>query len=141
VGGIITAVAGEIHQKSSDVGKSGEDLACEYLEREGYLIIGRNEKNKLGEIDIIARDVDDTLVFVEVKAMRCSGVGDSGDSKDSLQPEDNVTRSKMGKVRRACELLLATEHFPVKERAGWRIDVVALTFAMNNVTIRHYKNV
>jgi len=48
-------------------GKLGEDAAIKYLMANNYLIIERNYKNRLGEIDLIARD-GDTLVFVEVKA-------------------------------------------------------------------------
>ena len=49
------------------VGKTGEDLACRELERRGYTIVARRWRQRMGEIDIIARD-GDTLVFVEVKA-------------------------------------------------------------------------
>lgn len=48
------------------VGKSGEDLAKEYLISNGYRILLTNYRNKIGEIDIIAMDKD-ILVFVEVK--------------------------------------------------------------------------
>lgn len=47
-------------------GKSGEVLAKEYLLSIGYIILEKNYKNKIGEIDIIAKD-GDIVVFVEVK--------------------------------------------------------------------------
>jgi putative endonuclease len=49
------------------LGKTGEDLACRELERRGYAILARRWRQRVGEIDIIARD-GQTLVFVEVKA-------------------------------------------------------------------------
>jgi putative endonuclease len=49
------------------LGKTGEDLACEELERRGYAIIARRYRRRGGELDIIARD-GQTIVFVEVKA-------------------------------------------------------------------------
>jgi putative endonuclease len=47
-------------------GKIGEDRAAKLLRNKGYKIIEQNYTTKLGEIDLIAIDVD-TLVFVEVK--------------------------------------------------------------------------
>ena len=51
------------------LGKIGEDLACQELERRGYAIVARRYRRRGGELDIVARD-GATLVFVEVKA-RC----------------------------------------------------------------------
>ena len=48
-------------------GKSGEDLACQELQRRGYAILARGYRSRFGEIDIIAKH-DDTIVFIEVKA-------------------------------------------------------------------------
>jgi putative endonuclease len=53
------------------LGISGENLACDALLRQGYAILARRYRTRVGEIDIIARD-GETLVFVEVKA-RTSG--------------------------------------------------------------------
>ncbi len=50
------------------VGKNGENKACDWLSSHGYEIIARNWKTKTGEIDIIAA-IDNTIVFVEVKAL------------------------------------------------------------------------
>ncbi len=47
-------------------GKSGEDLACQELQRRGYAILARGYRSRFGEIDIIAKD-DQTIVFIEVK--------------------------------------------------------------------------
>ena len=40
------------------LGKHGEDLACNYLEKHNYKIIERNFRCKKGEIDIIAKDIN-----------------------------------------------------------------------------------
>lgn len=47
-------------------GALGEKYAAEYLKEKGCKILKRNYKNKLGEIDIIARDGEE-IVFAEVK--------------------------------------------------------------------------
>lgn len=51
------------------LGKKGEDAACTYLERKGYVICRRNYRCRYGEIDIIAAKGGE-LSFVEVKTRR-----------------------------------------------------------------------
>ena len=53
--------------KRQSFGKTGEDLACEELQRRGYEILARRYRSRFGEIDIVAT-CDQTIVFVEVKA-------------------------------------------------------------------------
>jgi putative endonuclease len=56
------------------VGKLGEDVACEALQRLGYAILARRFRTRAGEIDIVARE-GSSLVFVEVKARRTTEFG------------------------------------------------------------------
>jgi len=55
-------------------GKSAEDRAWDYLRRAGLSLVARNyrvargPRARAGEIDLICRDRDGTLVFVEVRA-------------------------------------------------------------------------
>ncbi|MEK7195586.1 MAG: YraN family protein, partial [Patescibacteria group bacterium] len=81
------------------LGRLGEDLACEYLVDKGYKIIGRNYREKWDELDIVARSQDKTLIFVEVKTINTAG----GDENSMIMPEDNLTKSKMRKLKRACQ--------------------------------------
>ena len=48
-------------------GNIGEELATNFLKKQKYKILGRNYRNSIGEIDIIAKDKK-VVVFVEVKA-------------------------------------------------------------------------
>lgn len=50
----------------NEIGRWGEDLACEFLMREGYRILERDWKSGKRDLDIVAID-DDVLVIVEVK--------------------------------------------------------------------------
>lgn len=52
---------------NQEFGALGEKFAAGYLKKQGYKILKKNYKNKLGEIDLIARDGEE-IVFVEVKA-------------------------------------------------------------------------
>ncbi len=59
-------------------GKRGEDAACVFLQKKGYIIIERNFRIRNGEIDIIALDKttkSETLVFVEVKTRESNAFG------------------------------------------------------------------
>lgn len=58
----------------NELGRWGEDLAIDYLERKGYMILERDWKSGHRDIDIIAR-TEDEVVFVEVKTRRTSKFG------------------------------------------------------------------
>ena len=53
----------------NDLGKWGEDLAADYLQRKGYVILERDWRSGHRDLDIIALD-GDVVVFVEVKTRR-----------------------------------------------------------------------
>lgn len=71
-----------------ELGKSGETLAADELERRGYAILDRRYRTRHGEIDIVARD-GETIVFVEVKART---TGERGRAAEA------VTASKQRKL-------------------------------------------
>ena len=60
--------------RPKEVGRWGEDIALAVLERQGYTLLARNwrparteERPRWsGELDLIMRDSDQTLVFIEV---------------------------------------------------------------------------
>ena len=70
-------------------GRAGEALALRYLEARGLRVLERNYRvargrsRRGGEIDLIARAADGTLVFVEVRVRR-SGAG--GGAAASVSP-------------------------------------------------------
>jgi putative endonuclease len=77
------------------LGRTGEQLACEHLERLGYAIVARNHRTRFGEIDIVATD-GSVLVFVEVKSRRGRG-----------QPFDALHEAKRAQVRRMARAYLS----------------------------------
>ncbi len=116
-----------------ELGQFGENLACEYLVKKGYKIIDRNVRQKWGELDIIAKSTDKTLVFVEVKTMR--------EISGGLSPENQITKSKLKKTQRAT--MLYAGHYPelIDNNKGWRIDLVAILIKTEGPSVRHYENI
>ncbi|MBE5926768.1 MAG: YraN family protein [Lachnospiraceae bacterium] len=50
------------------MGTEYEKRACKFLEEQGYIILETNYRCKYGEIDIIAKDINDGYIsFIEVK--------------------------------------------------------------------------
>ena len=67
-------------------GGAAESAALAHLERQGLRLVTRNYRvargpsARGGEIDLVMRDRDGTLVFVEVRARRHAGHGSAADS-------------------------------------------------------------
>lgn len=128
--------------QKSELGKQGENTACVYLKKKRFRILERNVRKKWGELDIVARAPDKTLVFVEVKTMR--DYGDTG-----LKPEDQMTREKLKKFKRAASLYAGSHQDLIDDKKGWRLDMIALmvsriellTKSGNSFSIKHYTNV
>lgn len=110
-------------------GRRGEELACNYLVACGYRIIARNYRyGRWGEIDIVAYD-GATLAFIEVKYRRSVRYG---------TPEDSITPSKREQLRRIAEAFM-WEH-PQHAAESYRFDVVAIEERNGEHTIRLWKN-
>lgn len=100
------------------LGKTGEELAVQELERRGYAILARRYRTRYGEIDIVAEDRQ-TLVFVEVKARTTREFGTAAEA---------VT---VWKQRRLASM--ASEYLARERIAGGpcRFDVVAIDAALS----------
>lgn len=83
------------------IGKRGESLAAEYLERLGMSIIARNFRCKGGEIDLIAV-CGAEIHFIEVKSR-------SHDSRDTI--EASLGASKLRAIHRASLVYLSKNMF------------------------------
>lgn len=118
----------------SELGKWGEDRACEYLVDKGFRIVERNYRKPWGELDIVALAPDKTLVFVEVKT-----VGDYGPT--GITPENQMTASKIKKFKRAASLYAGSQPEISDNERGWRLDLITLTKSVKDFSIKHYENV
>jgi putative endonuclease len=79
---------------TTDLGKKGEMLAVSNLEAAGMEIIAKNFRSKTGEVDIIAIDNNDTIVFVEVKNWSKFGMEDLGYGIDIRKQQKIIKTAK-----------------------------------------------
>lgn len=112
-----------------EFGRQGEDVACQYLERQGLVVLCRNWSCREGELDIIATD-GDRLVVCEVKTR-------AGLSHGS--PLEAVTPDKLARIRRLAQRWLSTF------RVGWcevRFDVISVLWPPDGqVRLHHLRGV
>jgi putative endonuclease len=111
------------------LGRQGEQLAAEYLQRAGFRILDRNWRCAEGEIDIVAADRR-VLVACEVKTRSGLGYG---------TPLEAVTRQKRSRLRRlAVQWVLA--HGVLFDEV--RVDVLGVLGSRSEgFTIEHFRGV
>lgn len=73
-------------RKRDLLGPWGETLACEFLRKKGYEIVGCNFRSRFGEIDIIAQNRA-FLVFAEVKLRKSAEFGAAREFVDARKQE------------------------------------------------------
>ncbi|MFQ6752538.1 MAG: YraN family protein [Clostridia bacterium] len=98
---------------SHNYGKKCEIIAQQYLIKKGYIILETNYKNKVGEIDIIAKD-GDYIVFVEVKGRFSRQFGD---------PLEAIDERKQIKIHNVATLYLITHK---KMNSPCRFDAISV---------------
>lgn len=105
-------------------GRTGEQLAADYLRRHGYDIVHVNWRIRTGELDIVAKKPG-LIVFAEVRARHSNRFGTAKESVDG---------KKQAKIRRTAEVYL--------QRNGWaeetvRFDVLAVEHSGGAYRIEH----
>ena len=116
--------------KAKDMlGRRGEELAAEYLESLGMLIVERNWRCPDGEIDIVALD-GDALVIAEVKTRRSLAYG---------HPFEAVGPDKLARLHRLGSAWCWDHGLRLPLR---RVDVIAvLDDGVGEPTVEHLKEV
>ncbi|WP_025157467.1 YraN family protein [Leifsonia aquatica] len=115
--------------EKDELGRRGEAVAAGWLEAAGWVVLDRNWRCPIGELDLVLAD-GRTTVFVEVKTRSSVAFG---------HPFEAITPIKRSRLRR----LVAEwchEHGPV--RGEIRIDAVAVTDAWSSTpTVEHLAGV
>lgn len=109
------------------IGKQGEEAAVSLLRENGYKILLRNYKTKLGEIDIIATDRD-TFCFIEVKTRNSLKAG---------QPQEAVSGPKQRQISKAALMFLKQNKLLDKKA---RFDVVSVEYLQGSPKLNLIKD-
>lgn len=108
----------------NDFGKRAEDMAADYLQKNGYRILARNFRFQKAEIDIIA-EKDQFIIIIEVKARSTDAF---------ILPQEAVTKTKIKSIVSAANHYLEEYH---KENEV-RFDIISVLPDQNkNLTIEH----
>ena len=102
-------------ESRQSTGRWGEDLAVNFLKKQGYKILARNFHSRWGEIDIVAQE-GATLCFVEVKSRYSDRFG---------SPEEAITPFKLEAIEKTGHFW-RTFHPDSPEEL--RIDAVLIEF-------------
>lgn len=109
----------------NETGKRGEEIAAEYLQKQGFTVLEKNWRFGYLEVDLICLE-NDRLVLVEVKTR--------ADLRHGL-PEEAVTRKKERHLLEAAE-----RYLDLKNRENEvRFDIVSVWDEETDVRINHIR--
>lgn len=104
--------------RNRDLGKTGEELAIQFLKERGVQILERNWRMGRNELDIIGFKFP-VLLFIEVKTRTGQKFG---------KPEDAVDTKKESSIRKAAQCYLNQSKF----QGEIRFDIISILLDFNN---------
>ena len=110
----------------NELGKKGEQLAVDFLLKNGYHIKERNYRFEKAEVDIIAQ-LNDTLAIIEVKTRSTSDFGN---------PQDFVKPKQIQRLVKAVDDYVTANSLEVEVR----FDIIAIVKEGKNFNIEHLEN-
>lgn len=110
----------------NELGTLGEELAAQFLLREGYVILERNWTFQKAEIDIIAQK-NEQIIIVEVKTRNSDFFGD---------PQDFVTPGKIKLLVKAANEYMISNDLGLEVR----FDIIAVLKNQKVEKLEHFKN-
>lgn len=123
-------------RKTTLTGQTGEDIAANFLKKEGFLILYKNYTNpkgkRLGEIDVIAKDGAE-IVFVEVKTRIIS-------ENHHLLPEENITSIKLHKLNKIASFYISKNKL---WDSPYRFDAISILLKKDGgiAQIKHFRHI
>lgn len=120
-----------MNSQKIDEGRAGERIAAEYLVKKGYKVIDKNFHARNGEIDIIAIQNNNILVFIEVKTRGSQEFG---------EPLEAINYRKLKSLIRVAQYYKLM-HPRLPEQL--RIDAVSIKLSENKkpIVVEHIENI
>lgn len=115
---------------NKDIGNYGENLACEYLKENNYIILKRNYRSKIGEIDILASKSKILYVF-EVKTRYSFKFG---------APRECINKIKKRNIIATAQKYIC-ENKLYKNNVEFDLIEVRLNYQNDQFAINHIKNI
>lgn len=109
----------------NDIGKQGEELAREFLSKNGYAILETNYRYRKAEIDLIAQK-DQTLAIVEVKTRTSTDFG---------TPESFVNKKKINLILEATNAYVDEKNLDLEIS----LDIISVILG-KKIEIEHIQN-
>lgn len=109
-----------------ELGKTGEELASDYLRKKGYKILETNWRKGQLEIDIVAL-TGDTLVVAEVKTRSTNYFG---------EPEEFVTKAKQKNLIKAANGYINEKDWDLETR----FDIISILVKGSQYQIHHIED-
>lgn len=106
-----------------ETGKAGEDAALAFLKKQGFMVLEKNYRTPVGEIDIIAKDRG-TLVFIEVKTRTGITFG---------RPFEAVDHRKKEKIKKVALWYMKG----LRQEVPARFDVLSILCNNGELRIEH----
>jgi len=110
----------------NELGKKGEQLAVDFLQKNDYTIVERNYRFDKAEVDIIAQ-LKDTLAIIEVKTRSTSDFGN---------PQDFVKPKQIQRLVKAVDEYVTVNDLDVEIR----FDIIAIVKQGKSYNIEHLEN-
>jgi putative endonuclease len=110
-------------------GKIGEEIAKEYLKKQGYKILEQNTRNRFGETDFVIQK-NKQLILVEVRTKKGENFG---------SPEQSFNKKKLKKIWFNAQSYAARK----KWLGQYRIDAICIVLKSDNTLLRinHYESI
>lgn len=110
----------------NDLGQKGEELAVDFLLKQGYEILSRNYIFQKAEVDIIAQK-EDVLAIVEVKTRSTNVFGN---------PQDFLKPKQIQRIVKAVDHFVTSHQLDVEVR----FDIIAIVKNGHQFDIEHLEN-
>ena len=116
-----------INNAKQVLGKEGERVAERYLKKKGYVVVERNYRCAVGELDLIVLDKR-VVVFVEVKTRTGHGFG---------SPLEAVAYRKQKKMIQTAQFFLSQKRLHQRDA---RFDVIGVSWPGLEPVVEHIEN-